>query len=424
MSAFWHEAELPRFAPIEQDLSVDVAVIGGGLTGLTTAWLLAREGRRVVLLERDRLAGGDTGSSTAHLTCVTDLRLHEAVAKLGATAARTYWEAGLAGIAQIARTVGELRADCGFRWTPGYLHAPTDGPSDVVNLRRDAQLAVSFGFDAQFLDSVPGVGRPGVRFGGQATFDPLRYAAALVEGIVADGGVIHESSVFDSMSSEPTRLRVNGRTVTCGFVVIATHEPLMDHPGLLGGSDIRDRIDVYTSYVVAARLPAGSVPPALYWDTSQPYDYLRVDPAVGGQCALFGGLDERAGALVDRGAKFSQLEERLRHRLPDAQVSHRWSGQLIQTEDGLPFIGENARREFIATGFCGNGFTLGTVAGMMACDAFLGRENPWTELFSLDRARPPGGLWRTMTRNLSRLTGRTARGPAPSPAARDRPASL
>src|SRR6478735_3151719 len=161
----WLDVELPRFAPLTTDLDVDVAVIGGGITGLTTAWLIAREGRSVALFERDRLAMGDTSRTSAHLTCVTDLALHEATDRFGATTARALWEAGTSGIDLIASTVRELEVDCDFRWTPGYLHVAADRGRDVANLRRDAELAAEFGLDALFLVSVPGVGRPGVRFG-------------------------------------------------------------------------------------------------------------------------------------------------------------------------------------------------------------------------------------------------------------------
>ncbi len=395
--SIWMNAQLPSFGPLDRDLAVDVAVIGAGLTGITTAYLLAREGRRVALFDRGRLAAGDTGRSTAHLTCVTDLPLHQAADRLGEASARAYWEAGMAGIAQIARAVGELRIDCDFRWTPGYLHAAAGEESrDAMGLRRDAQLAAAFGLDAQYLESVPGVGRPGVRFGGQACFHPRKYARALIEALIADGGEVFEHSALEAQEPAPARLRINGYGVSARFVVIATHAPLLD--------GLRDRLALYTSYVLAARLPPGTLPAALYWDTGDPYEYLRIDPAVGAQCATFGGADLPSSSDADPEERFAQVDRRLRKRLPDAIVTHRWYGQLVQTDDGLPFVGENQRGEFVATGFCGNGFTLGTVAAMMARDACLGRSNPWGDLFALERPAPMHGLWRAVTRNLSRLT--------------------
>jgi glycine/D-amino acid oxidase-like deaminating enzyme len=402
----WMDAELPRFGPLAHDLSVDVAVIGGGLTGITTTYLLAREGRRVALFERGRLASGDTARSTAHLTYVTDLRLQEAVERFGAASARAHWEAGMAGIGQIARTVDELRIDCDFRWTPGYLHAPAGSDGDgVLALRRDAELAASFGFDARYVESVPGVGRPGVRFGGQACFHPRKYAAALLSALVADGGQVFESSPLQAREAGAQRLTVNGHDVACSFAVNATQERS-------GG--FRDRVEVYTSYVVAARQPSGTTPPALYWDTADPYEYLRVDPLAGAQSVLFGGCDVRSDSGADAGERFKEVTARLKERLPDATVTHGWEGQLVVSDDGLPFIGMQSGREFIATAFCGNGFTLGTVGAMMARDAHLLRPNAWSELFSPHRPAPHRHLWQTVTRLISRAKPDSDRSPRAS----------
>jgi glycine/D-amino acid oxidase-like deaminating enzyme/nitrite reductase/ring-hydroxylating ferredoxin subunit len=406
--SIWLETELPRFAPLSADESVDVVVVGGGLTGITTAYLLAREGRRVALLERDRLAAADTGHTTAHLTYVTDSRLHDISARFGNDGAKAFWEAGAAAIDGIASNVAEVGAECGFRWTPGYLHAPLSaggGPSEVggkerERLQRDAQLAHEFGFDAAYVDSVPGAGVPGVRFGGQATFHPRRYLAGLLDAIVAAGGLIYENTAFESVEDGPTRVHANGHRIRCDYLVIATHTPLMGKRGLLGAALFQTKLALYTSYVLGARLPAGTLPTALYWDTSDPYEYLRVDPTAAGQFAIFGGMDVKTGQGPDTDEVFRKLEERLRLRIPDATPTHRWLGQVVETDDGLPFIGENASREFIATGFCGNGFTLGTLAAMMARDRYLGRPNPWFELFRVDRRPAHGGLWRYVTENF------------------------
>ena len=139
---------------------------------------------------------------------------------------------------------------------------------------------------------------------------------------------------------------------------------------------------------------------ALYWDTSDPYFYLRVDRHRDHDYVIFGGRDCKTGQEHDANAVFAGLTAKLKTILPTADPQHRWLGQVGETNDGLPFIGENEGKQFIATGFCGNGFTLGTLAAKMACDRYFDRKNPWFDLFRVDRKQFHGGTWRYLQENL------------------------
>jgi glycine/D-amino acid oxidase-like deaminating enzyme len=173
---YWIDSEaLPAFAKLDGDDHVDVVIVGGGITGLTAAYLLTQDGRRVALLERERCVQIDTGHTTAHLTMVTDEGLSTLVKRFGRDHAGAAWEAGLAAIAQIDSIVADLALDCDFAWVPGYVHAPVSKPvNDAARqeLRDEASLAAGLGFDASFTDAVPFVGGPGIRFDGQARFHP------------------------------------------------------------------------------------------------------------------------------------------------------------------------------------------------------------------------------------------------------------
>ena len=182
--------------------------------------------------------------------------------------------------------------------------------------------------------------------------------------------------------------------------MIATHTPLIGKSGLVSATLFQSKLALYTSYVLGARLPKGTVPEALYWDTTDPYYYLRIEPQADHDYAIFGGEDEKTGQEKDPEANFTNLFKRLKEVLPKAEVQHRWLGQVIETDDGLPFIGENAGQQFVATGFCGNGFTLGTLSAVMARDRYLKRKNPWFDLFRVDRKKFHGGAWRYITENL------------------------
>src|SRR4029453_10755029 len=188
--SYWSATHaFPDFPAIDRDIEVDVVVVGSGLTGITTAYLLKQEGARVALIERDRIAAGDTSGTTAHLTYVTDTRLHQLADTFGHDAAKAFWEAGVAAIDEIAAIARQTQADCGFRWTPGYLHASLrdKDAKERQLLEKDVELARAFGFDATFVEQVPVANRPGVRFAHQATFHPLKYLEPLVAQSLATG---------------------------------------------------------------------------------------------------------------------------------------------------------------------------------------------------------------------------------------------
>jgi Rieske Fe-S protein len=201
------------------------------------------------------------------------------------------------------------------------------------------------------------------------------------------------------VTDDPLTVRANGHAVECDYLVIATHVPLMGKAGLLGATLFQSKLAPYTSYAVGAKAPRGSAAEALFWDTSDPYYYLRVDRHARHDYLVFGGEDHKTGQEDDPAARFNRLEEVLAKYVPGAVVTHRWSGQVVETADGLPYIGETAKRQFAATGYAGNGMTFGTLAAMMACDAALGRKNPWRDLFDV-RRKKLGGAWDYVKENL------------------------
>jgi len=150
---------------------------------------------------------------------------------------------------------------------------------------------------------------------------------------------------------------------------------------------------LYTSYVVAGRVPRETIPDALYWDTGDPYQYLRLEPQRDHDLVIFGGEDHKTGQVDDTTGCYERLERTLTERLPRITLTHRWSGQVIETPDGLPYIGRMADHQYAATGFSGNGLTFGTLGAIIMSDAILNRPNPWSDLFDPGRAAIRRGLW-------------------------------
>jgi glycine/D-amino acid oxidase-like deaminating enzyme/nitrite reductase/ring-hydroxylating ferredoxin subunit len=393
---YWIEsAPMPAFSKLERDETADVVVVGGGVTGLTAAYLLTLEGRRVALLERGALAEIDTGHTSAHLTMVTDDRLSGLVKRFGRDHAQAVWDAGRAAIAQIDSIVQDLDLDCEFEWVPGYLHSPIGQPAGDAKrlLQKEAGLASELGFDAEFAEEVPFVGGPGIRFDGQARFHPRKYLAGLARAIADRGGMIFEHSSADSFKENPLAITSNGRTLTCGSIVLATHTPLVGTAGMLDATLFQTRLALYTSYVVGGRISKGRIPDALFWDTADPYHYLRLETNGSHDIVIFGGEDHKTGQARDTNQCFDRLERTLLSMIDGIEITHRWSGQVIETPDGLPYIGDTAPQQFAGTGYSGNGLTFGTLTGMMATDRTLGRTNPWSDLFDPSRRKVVGGAW-------------------------------
>jgi glycine/D-amino acid oxidase-like deaminating enzyme/nitrite reductase/ring-hydroxylating ferredoxin subunit len=401
--AYWQaSATLPQFPSLSQDLEVDVVIIGAGLTGITAAWLLKQGGAKVALLDRQCCAAADTGHTTAHLTYVTDERLYTLVKNFGKDGAKAFWEAGAAAIDEIHKIVKETGDQAEFKWVPGFLHGRLDDTDekDRASLEEDAQYARELGFEADFIEQVPFVHRPGVRFAHQAKFHPYKYLGPMLRSIPGDGSHVFENTEASEVEEKPLAVHAGKFKVRCSYLMIATHTPLLGKTALFKGTLFQSKLALYTSYVLGAKLPPGSVPEALFWDTSDPYYYLRVDRHRDHEYVIFGGDDCKTGQEENPNAVFARLQAKLKTILPAADVQHRWLGQVVETNDGLPFIGENDGQQFIATGFCGNGFTLGTLAAMMARDRYLDRKNPWFDLFRADRKKFHGGTWRYIQENL------------------------
>lgn len=398
--AYWQQAERPHFSALRKPAEFDVVVIGGGITGVSTAYQLKRAGKRVCLLERDRLGFVDTGLTTAHLTAVTDLRISALAKNFGDEAAALVLNAGATAIDMIESIAAREGIDCEFRRVPGYLFSCKHDGSEADELQAEARLADRLGLPATFLPSIPYFNRPGIQFADQAKFHPLKYIAGLARQIDGEGSSIHEQSAVEEVLEDPRRVVVNGQVVRCDFVVVATHDPLTGKSGFLKATLLQTKIYPYLSYVIGATAPQGTVPEACYWDTANPYHYLRVESGDAGDYLIFGGEDHKTGQESDNAERFENLARTLREWAPSAQPDRQWSGQVIETNDGLPYIGETSPSQFVATGFAGNGMTFGTLAGQMACDAVMKRPNPWQKVFAVDRKSIRGGAWDYLVENI------------------------
>jgi glycine/D-amino acid oxidase-like deaminating enzyme/nitrite reductase/ring-hydroxylating ferredoxin subunit len=403
-SSYWADTTPTQaFPSLDRDLRVDVAIVGGGITGITAAYLLKSAGVNVAVLERSRCASGDTGYTTAHLTMVTDAPLTSLVKHFGRDTATAVWDAGLIAIDRIEEHVQTEAIDCDFRRVPGFLHEALAGaglpPSE---LERQVHAATELGFAASFVRQIAPLGVTGARFDGQGLFHPRKYLDGLLRAIHGDGSHVFEHTAVDDVNESFT-LRAGPHKVSCDYVVLGTHTPRVGKQGMVAATVMQSKLALYSSYAIAGRLPAGRIAPGLYWDTADPYHYLRVESQPGSDFAIFGGADHKTGQIEATAACYDSIERTLRRFAPTFELTHRWSGQVVVSVDGLPFIGETSPGQFVATGFGGNGMTFGTIAGMMARDAVLGRANPWREIFDPGRTSVRAGAWDYVRENTDYL---------------------
>jgi glycine/D-amino acid oxidase-like deaminating enzyme/nitrite reductase/ring-hydroxylating ferredoxin subunit len=374
-------SDLRRPPPLGQDLRADVCVIGAGIAGITTAYLLAREGRRIVVLDDGPVGGGETGRTTAHLSNALDDRYHTLERLHGAEGARIAATSHGAAIDFIEATVAGESIACDFARVDGYLFVPPGESRDVLDAEFEA--ARRAGLTAvERLPRAPLRFDTGtcLRFPRQAQFQPLAYLNALAATIERSGGTIYGSTHVSGVESgSPGRIVTEaGPVVTADFVVCATNTPIVDWLA------IHSKQAPYRTFAIGTPVPAGSVHPGLYWDTADPYHYVRLH----GDMLIVGGADHKTGQADDAGARFARLEHWTRDRFPIGAVEYRWSGQVMEPVDGLGYIGRNPGDKghvFIATGDSGHGMTHGTIAGLLIRDLIVGRHNDWERLYEPSR---------------------------------------
>jgi len=399
--SYWlRTGALPSFRPLDRNVTVDVAIVGGGLAGISTAYLLKSAGLNVALVERGQCGAIDTGHTSAHLTMVTDEFITDLVKNFGRDTATAVWDAGRVAIDRIEANIAAEGIECQFARVPGFLHTALAGTgASPDGLREQADVAVQLGFAASYVPEIRPFSFAGVRFENQALFHPLQYLGGLLRTIDGDGSHVFEHTAAEDVTDDPLTVHAGGHRISCGYVILATHTPRAGKSGFLSATLLQSKLAPYSTYVLGGRLPQGQVQPGLYWDTTEPYHYLRVEPREGHDYAIFGGADHKTGQQSDTTACWAALDQTLRQYLPAFELTDRWSGQVIETNDGLPFIGETADQQFVATGFSGNGMTFGTISAMMARDAVLGRANPWREVFDPHRKSVRAGAWDYLKEN-------------------------
>ena len=386
------EAEVPQreTSPLAGDANADVCVVGAGITGMTTAYLLAKAGKHVVVLDKDAIGGGETGQTTAHLTSALDDYYHRLAKMHGEDGARLAFESHQAAIELVGGIAAEEGIACDYREVDGYWFADGEARGHDL-LEAELEGARRAGAHAELLGRIPGLpfdSGTALRFPRQAQFHPLKYLAGLADAIARLGGRIHTGTrVQEVEGGARVQVKGEGFTVNAGAAVVATNPPIHDRLA------IHTKQAPFRTFVIAARIPAATIPAGLFWDTRSPYHYIRTQPVADDpsrEWLIIGGEDHKQAHHDDADERFAALLEWAGPRFGIQDAELRWSGMVMEPADCLAFIGRDpGGREnvYVATGDSGNGMTHGTVAGILLSDLILGRASPWEELYEPARKR-------------------------------------
>ena len=390
--------KVPAFEPLKSSESADCVVVGAGIAGLSTAYLLTKAGRRVVVLDDGPIGGGETGRTTAHLTAAMDDRIYRLEKLYGEEKTRDIVSSHAAAIHRIEMIVKQEEIDCDFKRLDGYLFPAR--PSQVEEIDKELQAAHRAGLaDVKRVERAPIAGfetGPALRFPEQAQFHALKYLAGLAKAITARGGRIYCGSHVEGIEpGKECKVKVaGGFTVTADSVCVCTNGSISDMV------QTHAKQAPYRTCVIGLNVPRGTVDPALYWDMADPYHYVRLQPidstSIGitkgetlADVLIVGGEDFKTAHDDDVPKRWQRLEAWTRERWPQAgPVLYRWSGQVLEPNDYVAFIGRNpdgAENVYMASGDSGQGMTHGMIAGMILSDMVQGRKNQWEEIYDPKR---------------------------------------
>ncbi len=384
--SYWiASTEQPDYPALEEDITADVAVVGGGIAGITAAYLLKSEGLKVVLIEADRILKGTTGHTTAKLTSQHSLIYYKIRDKLGEEMARQYAQANEAAIEMVESLVKEKGIDCDFKRCPAYVYTQQD--SYVSKIESEVAAASSFGIKASYQEKIPLPFeiKAAVRFENQARFHPRKFLLSLAQDIPGGGSHIFQQTRALDIEEKNGKCVVhtaNNRKVTASKVVVATHFPFYDGMGLYFARIFPDR-----SYALGIKIKE-KYPGGMYITAEDPGRSLRVQEDGDGELVIVGGEHHKTGQGGDTTVHYENLVRFAEDTFSVVDMPYRWSTQDYTSADEVPYIGyltSRTRNIFVATGFNKWGMTNGTVSGMLIRDLIIKGKSPWQDVYNPSR---------------------------------------
>src|SRR5215213_735622 len=393
--SYWNEtASAPDFPVLAGGIGVDIAIVGGGMVGISTARMLKDRGLTVAVIEARKVGRQVTGKSTAKVTSQHSVIYQTLEKKFGHDRARLYAEAQVAGMEKIRSLASQYRIDCDIEPKPAYVY--TRDEKNVGTIEKEVETTQRLGLPAELVRDIglPFAVRAAMRFDNQAQFHPTKYVAGLAQTIPGDGCHVFEHS--RAIDWEPTRVATKGGTVTARHVVMATHLPL----GQIGG--YYAMAHPYAEPVLAAKIRQAL--PGMYISMEDPSHSIRSHTGQNGETyAISGGASFKPGHIDQERESCAEMERWLSENFDIGPIEYRWINEDYSSVDDAPFVGwssSHGDRYLVATGFRAWGISNGTAAGMMLADLATGQTNPWLALFDATRVKPVAGATQFVQENL------------------------
>ncbi len=389
--SLWQEA-MPVYSPkhkIVPEKIVDVLIVGGGITGLSTALELQKAGKQCLLIEACTIGFGTTGGTTAHLNTFLDTSYDVLENKFGEKSAQLVFQAASKAIELIKKNVDEYNIDCGFSYKDGYLYSQNAKQSE--DLDKIIECSRKAGMDINYTNDIP-LPIPfekAVKFSGQAQFHASKYLYGIAEAYEDAGGHIVQNCKLESFESNGlAEAKTNLGVIRARKMIFATHIP----PGI---NLLHFRCAPYRSYALAVKLADNKYPDALVYDMHDPYHYFRTQDVNGSKYLIAGGEDHKTGHNENTDFCFTKLDSYLSKYYDIEEVSFKWSSEYFEPSDGLPYIGHLpgfTDNVFVATGFSGNGMTYSHVAAKLLADLLVTGKSDYKDLFCPSRIKPVAGF--------------------------------
>lgn len=390
MESLWRTyKEIPGFPPLEANESTEIGVVGAGIAGVITAYLLAKAGKKVTLIEAGEVIGGVTGYTTAKITAQHGLYYYPLIKLMGEEKARLYYEANMDGLKFIEETAAHLGIDCDLSHHDAFLYATTTHGAAL--LEKEAEAYNTLGIEGGLAKAeveLPFAVEQALVMRKQAQFHPVKFLSKLLSEIERLGGKIYENTRAQKILSkdDPVIQTENMSHLSCDKVVVATHFPFNDADGLYFS-----RLSVNRSYAIAVRTP-GPIPNGMYISIDGDSRSLRYATDTNGEkLLLIGGDGHLAGKSKSPTIEhYENLARFGREHFGISEIPYRWSSQDMTTLDKVPYIGHitaGYHNIFVATGFHKWGMSNGAAAGMLLADQILGQANPYAGLFDPTRTK-------------------------------------
>lgn len=382
----WEKVEKKySFPKLKQNLNVDVAIIGGGITGVISAYLLSKTDKKVALLEKSTIGSGVTMVTTAFVTKIIDTDLSTLEEGFGKKTAKLVWESGQKAIEVLEDIIKKEKIECDFKRCSIFTYSQEE--KELKDLKEESEIINKLGFKARYSE------KNDLNFNtngyyevkNQAKFHPLKFILPLSKIAEKNGVMIfQDTEVLEIEGENPVTIKTEKGTITAKDSITTTYWPLHKH------RDLFARKGEYTSYVFEVELPRNSIKEALFLDQKNPYHYMRIDSFSAHDRLIVGGEDHRVEIKINSQKNYNALEKFLKKTLGKIpyKITKKWSGPILETIDGLALIGELKPHQYIATGFSGNGMTYSIISAILFRDMIQGKKNEWNNVYNPHRIPP------------------------------------